>query len=163
MKKVKNKVKSVKEPLSNVTIPVLSKSLKGIGIHLTDEQVDDIIDIAEEIQLNGGSVPKVSTPPNFGTDEKSKYGRPSMKEEWDTLLKDVIKNRDEPIIRDTDECGWEIDDGTEDREMYQCDTEVMVKAILTIQRNTRGYNHTTVDLESILERLEQQKHYGHPF
>ena len=130
MSKGKKKVKSVKEPLSNVMVSVLSKSLKGIGIHLTDEQVDDIIDIAEEIQLNGGSVPKEVS------------ARPSMKEEWDTLLKGVIKERDE----------WEIDD-----------TEVMVKAILAIQRNTRGYNDTTVQLKTILERLEQQKHYGHPF
>jgi len=159
MSKGKKKVKSVKEPLSNVMVSVLSKSLKGIGIHLTDEQVDDIIDIAEEIQLNGGSVPKVSTPPNFGTDEKSKYGRPPMKERWSSLLKE----RGDSIIRDTDDCGWEIDDGTEDREMYQCDTEVMVKAILTIQRNTNGHNDTTVQLKAILERLEQQKHYGHPF
>ena len=92
MCKSKRKVNSVKEPLSNVMTSVLSESLSNMGINLSSEEVDTIIDVAEEIQLNGGSVLKSNPTPYIGPDEIPTYGRTSMKEEWDVVLQDIIKS-----------------------------------------------------------------------
>jgi len=50
--KKKDKSKSSSEPLSNVTIDIFSIALKQLGIHLTYEQIDDVIDTAEAIQTS---------------------------------------------------------------------------------------------------------------
>ena len=50
--KKKDKSKSSSEPLSNVTIDIFSIALKHLGIHLTYEQIDDVIDTAEAIQTS---------------------------------------------------------------------------------------------------------------
>ena len=47
-----DKSKSSSEPLSNVTIDIFSIALKHLGIHLTYEQIDDVIDTAEAIQTS---------------------------------------------------------------------------------------------------------------
>ena len=47
-----DKSKSSSEPLSNVTIDIFSIALKQLGIHLTYEQIDDVIDTAEAIQTS---------------------------------------------------------------------------------------------------------------
>ena len=50
--KKKDKSKSSSEPLSNVTIDIFSIALRHLGIHLTYEQIDDVIDTAEAIQTS---------------------------------------------------------------------------------------------------------------
>ena len=50
--KKKDKSNSSSEPLSNVTIDIFSIALKQLGIHLTYEQIDDVIDTAEAIQTS---------------------------------------------------------------------------------------------------------------
>ena len=47
-----DKSKSSSEPLSKVTTDIFSIALKYLGIHLTYEQIDDVIDTAEAIQTS---------------------------------------------------------------------------------------------------------------